>query len=275
MNLNPRPSRLSGLTQAARCGLLLTTLLLTACDTGAAVVPTIPAVQPKLLVTVEISPTPDVTQQSATRAAVIPSATPPPATQAATATAYVGVFIGEAENASDGPSMNTVLAGNSGQLPPPPITETPGCPAQPDPVFGTRWNSDPAIAAQIGCPIEQVNSASGKMQVFERGVMYARANGEVWAMSPADQRYWYYAIQLPPPPNPVTAPDGLFVPSQTFLTIWVSVSGLSDAIGFARTEESDTPLSTQKFQGGQLLADGLSGQVFVLVGDGITALGPY
>ncbi len=250
-------------------------LLLTACDSGSNTVPTVPAVQPKLLVTVEISPTPDATQQDATRAAVIPSATPPPATAAASATPSVGMFIGEAESAGDGPSMNTVLAENSGQLPPPPITGTPSCPAQPDPVFGTRWNSDPAIAAQVGCPIEMVSTAPGKMQIFERGVMYARPSGEIWAIVPGEQRFWYYAIQLPPPPSPLGAPEGLFVPSQTFLTIWVSVSGLSDSLGYARTEEQETPLSTQKFQGGQLLADGSSGQVFVLLGDGITTMGPY
>lgn len=260
--------------QAVLLALLL--ILLAACEsTGSEVVPTVPAVQPKLLVTVEISPTPDATQQESTRAAVIPTATPPPAVIPATATPYVGVFLGEAESGSDGPAMNAVLAESSGQLPPPPLTGTPGCPAQADPIFGSRWNSDPAVAAQVGCPIEQITSAPGKLQVFERGVMYARPNGEVWAVAPGERRFWYYAIQLPPPPNTITAPEGLFVPSATFITIWTSVSGLSDSLGFARTEEQDTPLSTQRFQGGQLLADGSSGQVFVLLGDGITALGPY
>lgn len=254
--------------------LLIVCLMLAACGQPTAIpIAGVPSVMPKLLATVYISPTPDAAQQEATRAAN-PVTSTPSELPTATATPYVGVFLGEAESVSDGGPVIAPVLIDSAPTSAFPVTIAPTCPSQPDEIFGTRWAEDPAVNQLVGCPIELTASANGKVQVFERGVMYAR-EGETWAIAPGEGRFWYYPIQLPPPPGEPPSPTtGTTLPSDTFLTVWRSVQGLSDSIGFARTEDQTSSISTQRYQGAVLLADGLSGQVFVLVGDG-RAYGPY
>ncbi|MEZ4672010.1 MAG: hypothetical protein R3E39_29240 [Anaerolineae bacterium] len=232
-----------------------------------------PAVMPKVLATVYISPTPRAEEQQATLNANPPTATP--FTQPTTApTAYVGVFLGEADTSADGPIINP------GQLNPPtpfiPVTATVSftCPAQADVLFGDRWSADEATKVALGCPIEGVGSVTGSLQIFERGVMYYSPSGEIWAIAPAAQRFWYAVSAPPVPPGEIPVPEGLSAPSQGFGAVWRGLAGVQDSLGFARSPEQGTKLSTQKFQNGLLLADGGSGQVFVLLSDG-RALGPY
>jgi hypothetical protein len=66
----------------------------------------------------------------------------------------------------------------------------------------------------------------------------------------------------------------MMAPSQGFGAVWRGLPGVQDALGFAKAAEEGTKLVTQKFQNGLLLADGSSGQVFVLLSDG-RAMGPY
>lgn len=232
----------------------------------------VPAVMPKILATVYISPTPDAAQLEATRAAVPPTITQPPSVPTTVPTAYVGVFLGEAEVAEVGPAMVPQMFNPPTEAPP--ITIAPTCPAQADPLFGTRWASEASLVQALGCPVELVSAYDGKLQVFERGVMYSRPGGEVWAISPSAETYWYVPVALPSPPNTVVPPAGLLAPSAEFLPVWQAAQGLSDALGFARLEAQNAAISTQRFQGGVLLADGSSGQVFLLLANG-TAHGPY
>lgn len=227
----------------------------------------------KLLATVFISPTPDEAQLAATRAAAPPSATPPPAAASPSPTVYVGVFLGAVESVDEGPVINPALL----QAPTAfiPATAASGCPAQADPLFGADWRADSLLVAALGCPVELVGSFTGTMQVFERGVMYGRPNGgEQWAVAPRSERFWYLPLALAPSPNAITPPPGLLPPAPAFSGMWQAALGLSDALGFARLEEQQASISTQRFQGGILLADGSSGQVFMLLADG-SAHGPY
>src|SRR6185503_19067033 len=110
---------------------------------------------------------------------------------------------------------------------------------------------DPLASRNLGCPIELGVSVNGTAQIFERGVMYARPSGEVWAIAPSVNRFWYYPVALPPPPGDAPPPPtGLFPPSQTFSIVWRTVQGLSDTIGYARTDDQPSSISTQRFQGG-------------------------
>jgi hypothetical protein len=255
--------------------LLITIVLLAACGTATPTPISLPpSLMPKLLATVYISPTPNAQEMDATRLASPPTETPVP-NLAPTPTVYVGVFLGEADTANDsGPVINPVLINN----PPTAIAQesaVPPCPAQADALFGTGWQGDPVVRQALGCPTELASAMDGTAQVFERGVMYARPTGEVWAIVPDVNRFWYYPVPLPPPPGDVPPPpSGLLPPSATFVVVWRSVHGLSDALGYARTDDQPSSLSTQHFQGGMLLADGSSGQVFVLLADG-RAFGPY
>jgi hypothetical protein len=253
---------------------LIVWLLLAGCQASETPIqPTLtpPAVVPKLIATVYISPTLDANQVAGTRAASTATATPILARPTATATAYVGVFLGEVEVDDNAPVANPDL-----QLPTSivPSTLVTSCPNPPDPLFGTRWSSDPAVSAALGCPIELVASYTGTLQVFERGVMYWRPGDEIWAIATAQQRYWYAPNAPPVQPGDIMVPEGLMAPSEGFGAVWRGIPGVQDALGFARTAEQSGSISTQKFQNGLLLADGSSGQVFVLLADG-RAFGPY
>lgn len=273
-NTRPEVVFLNQVTLKYRIVVFVIFLMLAACTPGT---PT-PAAGPtpaivRLLATVFISPTPDEAQIAATRAAIPPSATPAPAAASPSPTVYVGVFLGAAESDEEGPVINPALLQAPTALIP--VTVASGCPAQADPLFGTTWQADNLLVAALGCPVELVGSFTGPVQVFERGVMYGRPNGgEQWAVAPRSEQFWYLPLALAPSPNAITPPQGLLPPSPGFSGMWQAAQGLSDALGFARLEEQQAALSTQRFQGGILLADGSSGQVFMLLADG-SAHGPY
>jgi hypothetical protein len=252
-------------------------LLMVGCSsilpTGQSPTLTPPAVMPKLLATVFPTPLPNPEEQEATRIASLPTQTPFVA-PTLTPTAYVGVFLGEAENPNgDGPVIDPAALQLPTDAPPFGITPTASCPAIPDPLFGTRWQSDPQ-AISIGCPIEQVASFQGTLQIFERGVMYYWPNGEIWAIAPSAQRFWYATSAPPMPPQDNPAPEGLLSPALGFGAVWRGVPGVQDALGWAVTNEESTTISVQALQNGDLLADGGSGQIFVLLADG-RAFGPF
>jgi hypothetical protein len=245
-------------------------LILAACGTETPTpVALVPSVMPKLLATVEISPTPNQSEQEATRGASPPTATPPPI-----APAYIGVFLGEAQGEDGGPVIDPALFSNL------PATATSSfdsvaCPTiPPDPKLGTTWTADAVVVGRMGCPIEYMVSFTGSLEIFERGVMYWRPTGEIWAVAPAEERYWYVPTAPPPPPLVEAAPNGLRVPALGFGGVWSSVPGVKEAIGYAQTDEEQALLATQRFQGGTILADFSSGQVFIFYGDS-TLAGPF
>ena len=82
--------------------LIVMMLLIVGCTNNAVSLATFtpPAVQPKLLVTVYLSPTPNAEQQQALAAANPPTATPA-VIPTATVTPYVGVFLGEVDSGSE------------------------------------------------------------------------------------------------------------------------------------------------------------------------------
>jgi hypothetical protein len=256
--------------------LLVITLLIVGCSNNAVSLATFtpPAVQPKILVTVYISPTPNAEQQQALAAANPPTATPA-VIPTATVTPYIGVFLGEVDSGEDGGAViaPALLAGATSDVP---VTLAlgPACPAQADVAFGTRWSENVDISTALGCPIEGAANLQGTLQIFERGVMYFSPTGEIWAIAPAQSHFWY-AVNAPPvQQGDITVPEGMLAPSQGFGAVWRGLPGVQDGLGYARSPEQGTKLVTQKFQNGLLLADGGSGQVFVLLSDG-RGMGPY
>ena len=256
--------------------LLVIMLLSVGCTNNGVSVATFtpPAVQPKLLATVYLSPTPNAEQQQALAAANPPTATPA-VIPTATVTPYVGVFLGEVDSGSDGGAViaPALLAGATSNIP---VTLAlgPACPAQADVAFGTRWSENVDISMALGCPIEGAGNVVGTLQIFERGVMYFSPSGEIWAIAPAQSHFWY-AVNAPPvQQGDIVVPEGMLAPSQGFGAVWRGLPGVQAALGFARSPEQGTKMVTQKFQNGLLLADGGSGQTFVLLSDG-RAMGPY
>lgn len=232
-----------------------------------------PVVQAKLLATVAISPTPNEAEQQATRLANRPTEVAPTGTPVPSPTVYVGIFLDGSGGQIDNIPYNLTLA------PLNPVVQPTQCPIPIDAIFGTTWSQNFNIQQALGCPVEVVIPFVGSVQVFERGVMYYQPNGIIWAIVPGGTlggKYWASAQQLPPiaESDQAKPPEGLFVPSLGFGAFWYGVAGVREALGFARTQEQSANISYQRFEGGTLLVDGSSGQVFVLVG-GDKAYGPY
>jgi hypothetical protein len=253
---------------------LLTTLFLAACGTETPTpVAMLPSVMPKLLATVFISPTPNQSQQEATREASTAIPTAPPVAPSQQPTAYIGVFLGEAQPDDGGPVIDPALLDNAAVTPTSSFDSV-RCTIQPDVKLGTAWTADGAALVGLGCPLEFMASYDGSLQIFERGVMYSRPTGEIWAFAPGDERYWYVPIAPPPSPEIIPPPDGLRQASELFRAVWQSVPGVRDAIGFAQTDQQQGLLLSQRFEGGSILLDSSSGQAFVLFADS-TLGGPY
>jgi hypothetical protein len=251
-------------------------LLMVSCSNNTPTIATYtpPAVQPKILATVYISPTPNAEQQQALAAANPPTATPM-VIPTVTPTPYIGVFLGEVDSSQDGGAVipPALLSGPTSSVPVT-VAVAPACPSQPDVAFGSRWAENVDLATAIGCPIEGAANLQGTYQIFERGVMYYSPSGEIWAIAPAQNRFWYAANAPAVQQGDIIVPEGMLAPSQGFGAVWRGLPGVQDALGFARTPEQGTKMVTQKLQNGLLLADGGSGQVFALLSDG-RAMGPY
>lgn len=270
-------------TPSKRLWIVIVSVLLAACQPATpAPISIQPTQQPKLLATVFLSPTPNAAELQATRAEERPVATAAPATQPPTPTAYIGVFLGDINDAGGDIAqidigLLTLPAENTAATAAPVVAR---CGTPSDPAFGTSWSNDPAAVAALGCPLDVMAAFTGAAQVFERGAMYWRPTGEIWAVmvgSGAGGQFWYVpAAPADPPPFDGGAPEGLRVPGQGFGLVWRGVSGVRDAVGFARTDEVAAPLFVQPFERGFLLLDSTSGQVFALAGQvtGI-AYGPF
>ncbi len=235
-------------------------------------------VQPKLLATLFLSPTPNEQEREATRMAVrsepptaLPSHTPAP-------TAYIGVFVGDAGGVDSGVAFTDPELFDS-TLAAVPTVGASGCPYSVDPIYGTGWTTNVAAVADLGCAGEPSTPYVGTQQIFEHGVMYYIPSGEIWSLSPSggiDGRFWYVPIAPGDEGWTVPAPEGLRMPLQGFGAVWKAVDGVRQTLGFARTDEQSASLAIQRFDGGALIRDETAGQTFVLVGrDTGSAYGPY
>lgn len=256
--------------------ILLLAMLLAACEPAPAVI-TATGEPVRLLATVYISPTPDAAQREATRLAQAPSATLPPTRAPLTPTPYVGVFIGEADVSAGG------VIPFAFDLPPvdptqPPVVLSRNCPVALDAFFVDMLNALPTTAQAMGCPIQQLFGFDAQVQVFERGVIYRHnITGELWAIAPGGQtggNYWYVAAAPLPGPVLTAPPQGLRVPQDDIGALWSGLPEVSRALGFANTAVENGQVQIQRFDGGSLLRDALTGTIFVLFADG-TAQGPF
>jgi hypothetical protein len=108
--------------------------------------------------------------------------------------------------------------------------------------------------------------------------MYWRGDtGEIWAITtsgPFAGRYWTVQQSADENNADILAPEGLRVPVRGFGGLWRSVPEVRDALGFARTDEQELAMQSQRFESGLLLLDSSAGLVFALIVDG-TVYGPF
>lgn len=234
------------------------------------------------LATVYASPTPGEEERRATQIAARPTFDFSQPTQIPSPTIYIGVFLGaeqeEGVSVVDAARFQGTLAALSPTLE---TTSAPNlCTIPTDPVFGSGWSTNIEAVEALRCPTAQVRAEVGSGQLFERGVMYFIPAGDIWAIvagGSAGGPYWHVSQAPPEQTWDAAPPDGLRMPRLGFGAVWRAVDGVRQALGFARTDETAASLSIQQFEGGALLLDSSSGQVFVLVGapDSGSAYGPY
>ncbi len=248
-------------------------LWLTGCGAVAPITPTVnaPVDGPRRLATVYMSPTPDDAAQQATRLAYTATPAPAEAPPSPTPTVYIGVFLGD--SAASVPMINPQQAGAAPTRTPLPSR----CPLLPETaILGTRWQTS-LIVGELGCAIEGFLPFSGQTQLFENGVMYVRGDGggQAGAVPPgAPGVYWF--VEDPPTnaPPAVDAPPGLQVPTSDFGQLWGSLPDIQQQLGFAVLPPDQADMGVQRFEGGTLFYDGVTGGVFALMPDG-RAYGPY
>ncbi|MEP7291805.1 MAG: hypothetical protein ABI835_08470 [Chloroflexota bacterium] len=238
-----------------------------------------PVVQPKLLATLYLSPTPNNQEREATRLAVRSEPPTPLPTRTPAPTAYIGVFVGDAGGVDSGISFNDPANFDNAQAGSLPTLGAAGCVYPVDPIFGTAWTTNAPALADLGCAGEPSTPYIGTQQIFEHGVMYWIPSGEIWSVAPSggiDGRFWY-VLEAPPDQGwTVPAPEGLRMPEQGFGSVWKAVDGVRQTLGFARTDEQSASLAIQRFDGGALIRDETAGQTFLLVGrENGSAYGPY
>ncbi len=243
-------------------------LIITACTTDSAVSQPTPVVIVKALATVYISPTPNAQQLQATRLASSPTPTPLLPTNTPHPTAYVGKFIGEAQVEDFVPFDPSLFR-----------TEISVDASLCDIIIGddyvTAWTGDARVRENMGCPIQLPFGFFGQVQVFENGVMYQREDtNEIWVILATNSQYYFVSDPLDLSTEGVSAPAGLLVPEGDFGSVWSSIRGLRQELGFAQTRSQRVSLGLQRYDGGTFFADRAVGEVFALLVDG-TLFGPY
>ncbi len=235
----------------------------------------------KVLATVEISATPNVEEQAATRAASSPTPLPPTATIIPSETPYIGVFIGEAEPPEGFAVIDAPFFGDS-NIAAEPTADAGICNIPIDAAFVEIWEETPIVRRRMGCPIQGGFGFFGSLQVFESGVMYFYPEiNAVWAIlrstqaqRPAEGRFEY--LENPPQGSLTGVPTNppLLLPDDIFADMWLAVPDLRGDIGYALSEIEEASMGLQRFDNGTFLYDATSEQVYALVIDG-TVLGPY
>lgn len=233
----------------------------------------------KLIVTVEISPTANAEEAAATRSAISPTPVPPTETVIPTETPYVGIFIGEAGQEEVMINFTEPIFGPRVELGQPTANAQRCLNIAIDGPYVTAWRSNSSVSQRMGCPIQGGFGFFGQVQVFETGVMYHYPELEaIWAIRPllsgTSGDFDYLENPVDVSTIGIQPSSGLIVPGDIFGNMWITVEGLREEMGFARTESQEVPLGLQRFENGTFLLDSTAGQVYALVTDG-TILGPF
>lgn len=255
---------------------------------------------PRQLATVIISPTPVGTPiVPPTRTpAPSPTVTPVPPTVTPSPTPYAGIFMGDGSaplilpTASSAAVVEVTLVPPTsvpGVSPPEFPTATPPfaipgaalpagavnttCTVDPAPVFLSAYTTTPEVSAAIGCPLGPPESAPMAEQRFERGVMFWRSTGEIYALAAepvngAANLFWrvedrWQEGQPQSDPSMVAPPD-LIQPIRGFGLAWRSNGEIRNALGWGVTEESGYTGTWQSFERGAMFT-AQSGAVYALI----------
>lgn len=138
--------------------------------------------------------------------------------------------------------------------------------------FGVLVSTNPALTAQIGCPVgapPETTSRNGALQGYERGSM-------IWIGDPVGSIYVLYADGtfaryddtfspgVDPEMGGETPPEGLVEPIRGFGKIWREQAGVREGIGWATGGESGDVATTLDFTNGRMIYLPGRGDILVL-----------
>lgn len=262
--------------------LALAIFVLSACGAEAPAVPPDPPVLtgfdalPKQLATVALTPTPSPVLVGAPASGLTyPTHTPAPPRPTPTLTPYVGIFLGRPTSesgealADDIPTLAPFVVGplgGSGLLGGLAGDSLTSCALTPDPPFLASYTADAALQERLGCPVAMGRAEQLAAQPFERGAMYWRQNGQIYALAASGQLWqvtdaWHEG--LPPDDPAFSPPAGLVQPVRGFGLAWRTNTAIRDALGWGVQPEALISGYWQDFERGAML-QGLSGQIVAL-----------
>lgn len=150
------------------------------------------------------------------------------------------------------------------------------CPTPPQGNFASILDTNPELAALIGCPLGSgfPTNVSSAYQSYERGLMlWISALGEggpsaIYAVynNGTYQRFsdtWNEGQD--PHSGGAEPPSGLIEPIRGFGKVWRESAGVRDALGWARTDEQGGGATVQIFERGEMVAVSQNGLIYVLI----------
>jgi hypothetical protein len=138
---------------------------------------------------------------------------------------------------------------------PTPVPSAPNCADMPVRGFGLLWNSNPAVAQAVGCPLAPETGLSARVQLYQSGVM-------IWldTLSPnIDQAPWVLtligdsAARYRVPANGPSWEAGSSEPTGAFEWVWNNIYSVQQSIGGALDPWYAADAAIQRFDHGTML----------------------
>jgi len=164
-----------------------------------------------------------------------------------------------------------IIPTTPGLLPTAPITTV--CSYAPGGGFGTIYQSDPTLNAQLGCATATsalvMNSAD---QLYERGEMFWLEGppGYIYALFNTGRYQRYddtYNAAVDPVSGGETPPSGLIEPIRGFGKVWRTFQEVRTGLGWAMGGENGGQANVQPFERGQMVYLPQRGQIIIMVFD--------
>ncbi len=148
------------------------------------------------------------------------------------------------------------------------------CTGQASGGFASILNSDPALAAQISCPLGSAVTVQTAYQPFERGLMiWVSAVGNsgqsgiyVFYNNNTYQRFvdtWREGVD--PDSSGQAPPNGRFEPVRGFGKVWRESGGVRENLGWALQQEAAGSGAVQLFERGEMVYITQTGQTYIAV----------
>jgi len=136
-----------------------------------------------------------------------------------------------------------------------PVVPPPSCAQVAAGGFGSLFNTNPALAAQIGCPTATATTLDSALQNFERGTMIW-LNGPIYVLY-ADGRAQQYpdtfTAGVDPESGGETPRSGLFEPVRGFGKVWRSTAEVRSGLGWATILEEGGSAVVQRLERGWMI----------------------